>query len=164
MTCRGRFGLLQVSIAGTCLVLCLAAPAHGGKPAPQRWADRSFATSGELSQWLGSRGADYGRWAALHPAAAAALEGRVPPEPPVILTDAHDRPRPPAAANPAQAAGSRLDSLLPAIPALVALLLALAVVPLPGRGPLVLLRGRRLELVAAAVAVAVGLLIARGLG
>jgi hypothetical protein len=42
--------------------------------------------------------------------------------------------------------------------------LALTLAPWPAWGPLARIRGRRIELAAAAIAVVVGVLIARGLG
>lgn len=163
MRCSRRFLPGRAAAGVSCLlVLCLAPVASAREPAPQRWAGSTFSTSAELGAWLRARGADYAGWGARHAAAAAALEGRPAPAAPVLLTDARYRSQPLAVAAELDGGGHGL--LTGALVALVVALLALAVAPLPNLAPLAPIRERRLECAVAAVAVAVGILVARGLG
>lgn len=162
---------MTAPLAVACLALSSTAVAGAAEPIPPNWAGRQFATRAQLAAWLRSRGADYAGWASLHPAAAAALEGRDLPSVPasMVRTDAHDRGRAALATAPRAAAPGK-RSLSPVLVSIVAFLLvltaalALTLAPWPAWGPLARIRGRRIELAAAAIAVVVGVLIARGLG
>ncbi len=78
------------------------------------------------------------------------------------LTDAQFRPL--AEAALVQPARAGRPAVWIALAGLVAALAALAIAPLPQTGLLVPLRSHRVELGAAAVAVAIGVLVGRGLG
>ena len=151
----------------------------GDEPPVTRWVNwggQSFASPGQLRQWLGGRGLSYREWARNHPSAAARLEGRELP--PRRATRAEPRPASaaPAQAAPAQAAqkaapvaarpgpsiADRLILLLLATCAVA--LVALAALPTPLlqaiRVP-ALVNEHRLELATAGVSIAIGMAAAQ---
>jgi hypothetical protein len=135
-----------------------------GRPSAIVWANRVFASSGQLRRWLRSRGASYGAWEARYPAAAAVLERRPPPAaveattvaPPAVHAVA-------AASNSSPGHGYLRDVLLGLLAAACAACAAAAAAPAP-----VLMRfpgvaravvPHRELLLAGAAALTVGLLV-----
>lgn len=69
--------ILAVAIASGSVKVAGHPPAYAGpEPRGLVWAGRVFTGRRELAVWLQRRDADYRRWSARHPAAAARLEHR----------------------------------------------------------------------------------------
>ena len=162
---RAGAGATALAAVGLC-ALVVAVPSRAGEPVPQAWAGTTFADPQALAAWLRGRGGDYRDWAIRHPAAAAALEGRVVESSAPAWTDA--RYRSTLAPVAAQQSRRGRGPVLPLLAGVAAVLLALAAVPLRTAAPFDARPGplgrRRLELAAAGGAMLVGIAIAYAIG
>jgi hypothetical protein len=139
-----------IAVIAIAAIAAPAALAAAGADVPQavQWDGRVFTNADDLAQWLSARGADYERWAELHPNAADILEGVA---------------QPPAAETPivdtAEDSVSRLVALVLLAVALSFLLLASLPRTVFARAHAAAAWEKRIELAAVGVAVAVGLAI-----
>ena len=175
--------LLAAAAVWTMLVRTFrdAGPVESTLQAPHSlvWSGRVFADKGELTAWLSARGVDYDAWAKSHPAAAAVVD-------PEVAASAKAAAAKAAAAKPQQAApkperqasrpqraeaGGRggfpwalalaaAGALLAALTLLTPALLRKAAVPLRLDQPAALIARNQPQLIAASVALAIGILVA----